>query len=269
MHVYNRTRSALLVMLWLLLAGCAAGGDVRKPIPTAFFAAEQPARRLVVMLPGRGDDLDSLERKGMATIIQNAWPDADVMLTGLTMPFYRQGQASKRLHDEIVAPAQQAASRKVWLMGISLGGMGALLYEHDYPGQTEGLLLLSPYLGDQAIQDRVRTAGGLQGWEPGPSRQLTQDTFQAELWHTLKDISNNPQRAQSIWLAYGADEPFRTPIEMMSPALPAGNVLMLPGRHDWALWIPAATALLNKASPVKQTVDPMDRFPAKTAPLRQ
>jgi pimeloyl-ACP methyl ester carboxylesterase len=247
MRLHDRSRSFLFITI-LLLGGCAAGGDVRKPIPTSFFAAAQPAKRLVVMLPGRGDDLSSLERKGMASIIQKAWPDADVILTGLTMPFYRQGQASKRLHDEIIAPAQQVASRKVWLMGISLGGMGAVLYEHDYPGQTEGLLLLSPYLGDQAIQDTVRNAGGLQSWDPGPFRPLNQDTFQAELWHTLKNLSNNPQRARSVWLAYGADEPFRTPIELMSPALPPGNVLMLPGRHDWSLWIPAASALLEKAS---------------------
>jgi hypothetical protein len=250
MRLLDRSRAFLHITILLLLGGCAAGGDVRKPIPTKFFAAAQPASRLVVMLPGRGDDLDSLESKGMASIIQKAWPDADVILTGLTMPFYRQGQASKRLHDEIVAPAQTVPGREVWLMGISLGGMGALLYEHDYPGQTQGLLLLSPYLGDQAIQDKVRSAGGLKTWDPGPSQALNPESFQAELWHTLKDISNHPQRAQSIWLVYGADEPFRTPIELMSPALPASNVLMLPGRHDWSLWIPAASELLHRASPV-------------------
>jgi pimeloyl-ACP methyl ester carboxylesterase len=247
MRIHDQSRSFLFVTI-LLLAGCAAGGDVRKPIPTSFFAAPQPARQLVVMLPGRGDDLRSLEHKGMAAIIQKAWPDADVILTGLTMPFYRQGHASQRLHDEIIAPAQKVGGRKVWLMGISLGGMGALLYEHDYPGQTRGLLLLSPYLGDQAIQEDVRDGGGLGKWEPGPSRPLNQDTFQAELWHTLKDILDNPQRARSVWLAYGADEPFRTPIELMSPALPAGNVMMLPGRHNWSLWVPAASALLEKVS---------------------
>ena len=62
----------LLGIAWclLLLGACAAGGDVRKPIPVAFQAAPQPARRLVVMLPGRGDDLESLQRRDMARLIQ-------------------------------------------------------------------------------------------------------------------------------------------------------------------------------------------------------
>lgn len=236
----------ILIVLVLSIAGCSAGGDVRKPIPTAFIAAPKPAQRLVVMLPGRGDDLASLQRKLMAETIQGAWPDADVILTGLTLPFYRQGLTAKRLHDEIIEPARSRGDREIWLAGISLGGMGALLYEHEYPGQVDGVVLLSPYLGDKAIQEEVRSAGGLRNWNPGPPQPIRADTFQRELWRTLKDLSTNPSRAGVFWLAYGADEPFRAPIELMSPMLPAGHVLMLPGRHDWSLWTPATGALLER-----------------------
>lgn len=238
--------------LALLVGACAAGGDVRKPIPTEFFAAKQTATRLVVMLPGRGDNLPSLKRKGLASIIQKAWPDADVILTGLTMPFYRQGRAPTRLHDEVIAPTLKVGPRKIWLMGISLGGMGALLYEHDYPGQVDGMLLMSPYLGDDAVQNLIRRAGGLQNWNPGPSRPLGPDTFQHELWRTLKNISEDPERSQVFWLAYGADEPFRTSIELMSPMLPAENVVMLPGQHNWSLWTTATGVLLERVSRVRR-----------------
>ncbi len=246
MNLFHRSRFLSMITLTLLLAGCAAGGDVRKPIPKAFFAAPQTAHRLVVMLPGRGDDLASLQRKDMARIIQSAWPDADVILTGLTMPFYRQGQAATRLHDEIIAPAGNGRERKIWLMGISLGGMGALLYEHEYPGEIDGTLLLSPYLGDDTIHDEIRRAGGLQAWNPGPAQVLNSDTFQHELWRTLKNLSVDPQRARAFWLGYGADEPFRAPIELMSPTLPPENVVMLPGRHNWALWTPLSNVLLER-----------------------
>lgn len=86
-----------LVACLLTLLGCAAGGDVSKPVPTTFIAAPQPAHRLVVMLPGRGDSLQGLADTGIAGIIQERWPDADVLLTGLTMPFYLQGRAVQRL----------------------------------------------------------------------------------------------------------------------------------------------------------------------------
>lgn len=246
-------RTLAIVGLSLLLGACAAGGDVRKPIPSEFFAAKNPSHRLVVMLPGRGDDLQSMKHKDVASIIQQSWPDADVILTGLTMPFYREGRAAQRLHDEIIEPARSAGAKEIWLMGISLGGMGCVLYEHEYPGQTQGLLLLSPYLGDQAIQTKIRDAGGLQAWQPGPQQALNSKTFQHELWRTLKDVSENSSRAKDVWLIYGADEPFREPIELVTPWLPPDHSIMLEGNHNWDLWVPAMTRLLKQVSSDQHT----------------
>ncbi|MEO5626284.1 MAG: alpha/beta hydrolase [Dokdonella sp.] len=253
MSLILRSRVLLLLGVTVCITACAAGGDVTRPIPTAFIAAPQPAHRLVVMLPGRGDDLASMERRQVAQTIQSAWPDADVVLTGLTMPFYKEGHAARRLHDEIVAPARARNDRPVWIAGISLGGMGAVLYEHDYPDQVDGVLLLSPYLGEKAIHDEIRAAGGLAQWNPGPAQVLGPDTFQHELWRTLKGWSSDPARARSVWLAYGDREPFRVPIELMSGQLLVEHVLMLPGQHDWALWNPALHALLDRAKKADET----------------
>jgi pimeloyl-ACP methyl ester carboxylesterase len=200
------------------------------------------------MLPGRGDDLDSLQRRGIAQLIQQAWPDADVVLAGLTMPYYKQGRAPQRLHDEVVEPAERRGYRQVWLAGISLGGFGALLYDRAYPGQMDGLLLLSPYLGNRAIHREIRDAGGLARWNPGPVQPMGPTTFQRELWRYLKHWADDPARTRTVWLAYGDHERFRKPIELLSPLLAPDHVLMLPGRHDWTLWTPAARALLRRAA---------------------
>jgi pimeloyl-ACP methyl ester carboxylesterase len=222
---------------------------VTRPIPVMLIHAPQPARRVVVMLPGRGDDLAGLEQHGVAQIIQRAWPDADVILTGLTMPYYIAGVATRRLHDEVIAPLKQHGYAQVWLAGISLGGMGTLQYDHDYPGQIDGMLLLSPYLGEPPIQNEIRAAGGLAAWHPGPVQPVSQATFERELWRYLQHWSHDPSRTQTIWLAYGANERFRDAIELMSPQLPPGHVLMLPGHHNWMLWTPAMRALLQAATP--------------------
>ncbi len=247
MYLIRRVVVPMLLACLLSLAGCAAGGDVTKPIPTALIAAPQSPHRLVVMLPGRGDSLQALTDTGIAGIIQQSWPDADVLLTGLTMPFYRQGRAAQRLHDEVIEPARRKAYQQVWLAGISLGGMGALLYDRQYPDQIDGLLLLSPYLGEDAIHQQIRRAGGLAAWQAGPAQPIGPDTFQHELWRSLQDWSQRPQRTRSTWLAYGADEPFRQPIELMSPLLPADHVIMLPGKHNWKLWKRAMRVLLERA----------------------
>lgn len=239
---------SLVVSSTLWLAGCATGGDVTRPIPTADFPAPASVRRTVVMLPGRGDDLASMERRQVARTIQAAWPDADVVLTGLTMPFYRQGLATQRLHDEVIEPVRRRQHGPIWIAGISLGGMGALLYDHDYPGQIDGLLLFSPYLGDDPIHDEIRNAGGLASWNAGPPRTVGPDTFQHEMWRTLQQWSDRPDRTRTAWVAYGEDEAFRAPIELMTPQLAPDHVLMLPGQHDWALWTPAIGKLLARAS---------------------
>ena len=87
-------------------AGCTAHGDPTQRIPTATIPAKQPATRVVVVLPGRADDLDALRSSGMADAIQSAWPDADVTYAEVTLDYYMQGDAPKRLHDEVIAPAK-------------------------------------------------------------------------------------------------------------------------------------------------------------------
>ena len=241
-------RVFVLALLACLLTqiGCVAGGDVAQPVPTTFIAAPQPAHRLVVVLPGRGDSLQGLTDTGIAEIIQQTWSDADVTLTGLTMPFYRQGRATQRLHDEVIEPARRKGYQQVWLAGISLGGMGTLLYDSEYPDQIDGLLLLSPFLGENAIQQEIRDAGGLAAWQAGPPQAKSPDTFQHELWRYLQELPERPHRTASIWVAYGADEPFRQAIEMLTPLLPADHAIMLPGKHNWKLWKPAMRELLER-----------------------
>lgn len=239
----------LLLLAVIVLGGCSAAGNVRMPIPVLLVHAPQPAHRVVVMLPGRGDDLAGLQRHDVARIIQQAWPDADVMLTGLSMPYYTGGVAVKRLHDEVIAPLRSKGYRQVWLAGISLGGLGSLLYDQAYPNQVDGMLLMSPYLGDRAIQQEIRAAGGLAQWQPGPRQAIGPETFQRELWRYLKHWSREPARTRTVWLAYGASERFRAAIELASPELSANHVLMLPGHHNWTLWIPALRDLLDAAAP--------------------
>mgnify|MGYP006163276451 CR=1 FL=1 len=51
-----------------------------------------------------GDDVQALRESGIAPAIQSAWPDADVVLTGLGFAYYMQGRAPQRLHDEVIVP---------------------------------------------------------------------------------------------------------------------------------------------------------------------
>ena len=234
------------LLLAASLIGCAPMGDGRKPIPNALVPASQPAKRLVVVLPGRGEDLPRMQRSGMAASIQAAWPDADVLLTGLTLDYYRRGNAEQRLHDEVIAPARARGIRQVWLLGISMGGMGALMYDRAHPGDVDGLVLLSPYVGEKPVLKEISDAGSVAAWQSGPVPAVVgQDNFSRELWRHVQSWQASPAAAPPVWLAYGDRDKLKDGDALLASTLPTDRVRVLPGGHDWDVWLPAATQVLR------------------------
>lgn len=234
------------VSILMALAACGPRGDPSQPIPTLFVPSPSTAHRLVVVLPGRGDDLAALRGSGIAAAIQTSWPDADVILAELTLSYYMAGQAIPRLHDEVIAPADKRGYDQIWLGGASLGGMGTILYDQAHPGEVNGLLLLAPYLGNDTIGGEIANAGGLANWNPGPPDEGGKNAWQLELWRHLKTLSTDPARRCRIWLAYGESDRLRKSIEMVTPLLPPSHVLMVPGGHTWRVWTPAMGELLKR-----------------------
>jgi hypothetical protein len=237
------------LLLWAgMLFGCFPRGDPSQPIPTASIAAPQPARRLVVVLPGRGDDLQGLRKSGIAQAVQSAWPDADVVLTGLALGYYMEGVAEKRLHDEVILPARERGYTQVWLVGASLGGMGAIMFDRAYPGEATGLVLLAPYLGEDEMVSRIAGAGGIARWQAPPKpAAVTADNFQQELWRHVQGWSRDPAAARKVWLAYGRKDRFAEPDALLGAVLPPDHVLVREGGHDWDVWAPATREVLLRA----------------------
>ena len=228
-----------------MLCGCYPKGDPGKPIPTAFIPARSPAQRLVVVLPGRGDGLAGLQRAAIAQAIQSQWPDADVVLSGLAIGYYLRGNAITRLHDEIIGPARARGYREVWLLGASLGGLGALMYDAQWPNTVDGIVLMAPYLGDKSLLDEIAAAGGIARWNAGPvPAQVNDDNFQRELWRHLQTWSRDPTRSRNVWLAYGDRDYLRDTMPSLVPLLPSSHVLVRSGGHAWSVWTPAAKEVL-------------------------
>lgn len=239
----------LLLLSVAMVAGCATRGDPSRPIPTAFIPAPQMAQRLMVVLPGRGDDLADLRRSGVVEAIHAVWPDTDVLLAELSMPYYLQGDAPQRLHHEVVEPARARGYRELWFAGASLGGMGSLMYDRAYPDAIDGIVLLAPFLGQRAILREITTAGGIAHWDAGPPQAVTDDTWQHELWRHIQALSRDPVKARRVWLAYGESDRLRKTMPLLEPALPASQVLVRPGGHTWGVWTPAIAEVLQAAAP--------------------
>jgi pimeloyl-ACP methyl ester carboxylesterase len=176
--------------------------------------------------------------------VQAAWPDADVMLTGLALGYYMEGLAEQRLHDEVIVPARRRGYAQVWLVGASLGGMGAVMYDRAYPNEVNGMVLLAPYLGEKRVLSQMAAAGGISAWQPPPKRAISADSFPEELWRQLQTWSHQPAAARNVWLVYGKSDRMREAMPLLVPLLPPGHVLLREGGHEWRVWSPATRDVL-------------------------
>jgi len=65
--------------------------------------------------------------------------------------------------------ARRSGVKRGRLVGVSMGGLGALIHDVEYPDQADELILLSPFVGDEAALREIEASGGLMKWR-GPSR---------------------------------------------------------------------------------------------------
>ena len=224
-------KPGLIFLLLAFVSGCNSLGDATQPIPSDLIAAPAPGaqKSLVVVLPGRGDDLAGLRRTRIAEAIQSAWPDADVLLAGVAFAYYLEGRMPERLHDEVLAKYRQRGYREIWLAGASMGGMGTLIYDLRYPGEMKGLVLMAPYLGGRETTD-ARESEALK-----------------EIWRYVKSWEGKQApRPGQVWLTYGDTDGLGAVMPPLVSLLPANHVLVRPGGHAWSVWSPAAKEIFSR-----------------------
>jgi len=223
----------------LALAGCFTIGDSTVPIPTLSIPAPRPSveRTLLIVLPGMGSDAAEMQDKGLPEAIHQVWPEVDILLTSAAFAYYRDGHLVPRLKKEIVEPARKRGYKRIWLAGASLGGMGALLYEREHPGEMAGIVLFAPFLGGGELLEEIRGAGGARNWDPGPlPAEMNDENYQRQVWNMVKGWSSQPMLAQRVWLAVGTDDYLIEGVHLLAQELPRAHYLELPGGHTWSLW---------------------------------
>lgn len=244
----GRIVAAMKTLLPLLaavaLSACTILGPARDVVPTIKVPGSDPGQALVVVLPGIATDEEDLRDEGVAAAIQRGWPEADVLLVGATFQYYRTGVMVPRLRDAIVK-ARAEGYREIWLAGGSMGGLGVLLYEWHYPGELTGLVLMSPFLGDD-VPEQVREVG-LERWQPGPlAPKMDGDNFEQHVWSMIKGWRQRPELGRRAWLVCGTEDRLFEDVQLLAPEIAQGQYLPGPGGHDWAYWIPAAESTFRR-----------------------
>jgi pimeloyl-ACP methyl ester carboxylesterase len=233
-----RGRSTFLLVLLAVAAalGCTLFFPAPAPVRTLWNRCADcgPGRTLLVLLPGRGGSAQDFVDHGFVAAVQRSGLPVDTVAVDAGMGYYLRRTLSQRVAQDVLAPARAAGYQRLWLMGISMGGLGALMVARTQPEAFAGVLLLAPYLGDRDVIDEVAAAGGLARWTP-PER-LPRDDYQRDLWRWLKRYTVLPAPAPPLYLGYGTDDRFARAHVQLAAVLPPGQVYRVGGGHDWASW---------------------------------
>jgi len=201
-------------------------------------------RVMLIMLPGAGIGAEEFVAQGLVSAVHAQELPVDVVVVQPDLALYLEDGVTGVLHRDVVEPAWARGYRRIWLLGISLGGMGALLYASAHPGVVEGLVLLAPFLGTRGTMAELAKAGGLDSWSAACSAATAPELrLLAWLRNHLACKAGRP----ALYLGYGLQDRFASGQHLLARQMAPMQVAALPGGHDWPTWTALWQALLGKS----------------------
>jgi len=195
----------------------------------------------LVMLPGAGDRPEDLIAQGFVGALRERSLPVDVVVVDAHMDYYLERSIVEHLASDVIVPARSPRSDRLWLMGISLGAMGAVAYARAHVGAVEGMILIAPFFGTRGLIAEVERAGGLMRW---CAANVHDDERALVTW--LKNYRPDDPDSPKIFLGYGTEDRFLPASVMLAPHLPVGRVATVAGGHDWATWLEVWRRLLDR-----------------------
>ncbi len=224
-----------LPLILLMTTGCNLFlRETPSPIPTQStqHSSTGKASTLVVCLPGRGGSMSDFEKQGFLTVLQEAGINTDVLTVDSHLGYYANRTIIKRLQADVLLPARQQGYHRIVLVGVSLGGLGALFTARDHPNSADTLVLLAPYLGDNTnLFKQIAAAGGPSAWAAG--RDPLTGKVEAQIWTFLGAHSAT---LPPTWLLCGHDDSLGAGHRLFATLLPPTRVKFIDGGHDWPTW---------------------------------
>ncbi len=247
-------RTSAIAFTLALTSGCAFA-DTPSPIPGVKQVSDErrPASTLVVFLPGFGDHPEKYLEHDVPGRLRASADDIDTIALDGHFGYYANGELWHRVHEDVVMPARERGQR-VWIFGISMGGIGALMTASEYRAQIDGLVLMSPYTGRRRTMRQIASAGGPKQWQPPEGR----GRWDAELWRWLRDYDPNAGDYPEIFLGYGLDESGADKhFPLLASLLPEDHVYTAQGSHEWDTWDQLWDAMLPQvASAIERGAPP-------------
>ncbi|HEY3920320.1 MAG TPA: alpha/beta hydrolase-fold protein [Stellaceae bacterium] len=208
------------------------------------------AETLLVLLPGVGIGAADFVAHNFVAMLHAGEAAVDLVIAAAETDHYLDGTITGRL---IAMLAEQCPRhyRRLWLGGISLGGLGALLAASTGRIETAGVILLSPFLGTPGLIAEIERAGGLAAWEPGA---VAANDGERRVLAWLKDHLAAGHPLPHLQLGYGRSDRFAAAAALLAQKLCARQVHRVEGGHDWPTWTALWQRILDER-PFSETAD--------------
>ena len=229
--------SVLLLTLLFLQACSALPRPMKQPLDIVEQLLACPTRpsTLVVFLPGAYDKPQDFIDEGFVAALRKRAIQADVQLVDAHVAYYTSKQIVERLDRDVIARAVAQGYRQIWLVGISIGGYGSLLYSAQFPDKIDGFFVMAPYMGPRNMASVIQGQGGLGKWNP-----IDTTNADAAFWNGLRRYGTQ-SLDQSIqpaaYIGYGKSDRFEEPNRLFADILPTGRQFAIAGGHDWHTWL--------------------------------
>jgi len=201
---------------------------------------------LIALLSGTYSEPEDFVREGFPGAVSEHGIEAEVAMAEVRAAWFADGTIVERIRESVVMPARARGRTRIWLAGISLGGLAALSYAARHESDVEGILLISPYPATRDVLREVDAAGGLGRWQPviPPGGDLEREAW---LW-----LAASHGRGPPVHCYFASGDRFAAGQRRMASAVAPERVREMPGGHDWAAWRALWTQFLSDSKAILQ-----------------
>ncbi len=135
-----RTRSFHPSIVITLTAAAFFLSCLSAPVPmrVIYHQENRTGNSLVIFLPGNQSSPEEFDTEGFVRLLKQYRPGVDSLAVDAPIGYYVKETLPERLLEDVIKQARRKGYTRIWLVGISMGGSGALWYMKNYPNTIAG-----------------------------------------------------------------------------------------------------------------------------------
>jgi enterochelin esterase-like enzyme len=184
----------------------------------------------LILLSGTYSEPEDFVREGFPAAVGEHGIDAEIVMAEVRAAWFADGTIVQQIHEQLVVPARARGRSRIWLAGVSLGGLAALSYAARHEREIAGIVLISPYPATRDVLREMEAAGGPGRWKPviPPEGDLEREAW---LWLATPGGDRPP-----VHCYFASGDRFAAGQRRMAETLAPERVREMPGGHDWSAW---------------------------------